>query len=75
MRTFKNRWGEQYQAGVGTVVDFKCDVEQCGIITKIVGDTFHLAAVGHDYGGRFSGGYIGGDRYHAEHAEDCSVEG
>ena len=45
---------------IGDVVCFKCDIEQCGEIVKIAGNTLTLKARSH-YG--FEGDYIGGDEF------------
>lgn len=54
---------------VDDVVCFKSDVEQCGTITKIVGDTLHLRS---ERG--FIGDYIGGQTHTCKHASECWLE-
>jgi hypothetical protein len=53
---------------IGDVVSFKCDIEQCGEIVKIAGNTLTLKARSH-YG--FEGDYIGGDEFTVVDARDC----
>jgi hypothetical protein len=53
---------------IGDVVCFKCDIEQCGEIVKIAGNTLTLKARSH-YG--FEGDYIGGDEITVVDARDC----
>ena len=56
---------------VGDYVCFKSDVEQCGKIVEINGNRLTLFR---DYEG-FEGGYIGGQNYTTEDADDCWIEG
>jgi hypothetical protein len=53
---------------IGDVVSFKSDIEQCGEIVKIAGNTLTLKARSH-YG--FEGDYIGGDEFTVVDARDC----
>jgi hypothetical protein len=54
---------------VGDVVFFKSDVEQCGRIYKIAGNTLYL-----ENANGFHGDYIGGDTTTARRAEDCWLD-
>ena len=56
---------------VGDYVSFKCDIEQCGKITKIDGNRLTLFR---DNEG-FDGDYIGGQNYTVQMASDCWIEG
>lgn len=53
---------------VGDIVCFKSDIEQCGEIVKISGNTLTLKA--RSYRG-FEGEYIGGDEFTVVDARDC----
>jgi hypothetical protein len=55
---------------VGDYVSFKCDIEQCGKITKI--DGTRLTLFRDDEG--FDGDYIGGQNYTVQMASDCWIE-
>ena len=61
---------EGVEVTVGDVVNFKCDIEQSGVITAIkktyAGTSLTLES---KYG--FHGDYIGGDTVHTELASDC----
>lgn len=53
---------------VGDVVCFKSDIEQCGKIVKISGNTLTLEARSPR---GFEGEYIGGDEFTVVDARDC----
>jgi hypothetical protein len=61
---------EGVEVTVGDVVNFKCDIEQSGVITAIkktyAGTSLTLES---KYG--FHGDYIGGETVHTELARDC----
>ena len=57
---------------VGDIVYFKCDIEQCGIVTALCADgSLDLSRKG-DY---FEGGYIGHQTAHNVDADECWLEG
>ena len=60
---------EGQRVNVGDYVCFKSDVEQCGQITKIIGNTLVLQR---DSG--FEGDYIGGAETTVELAVDCWLD-
>jgi hypothetical protein len=55
---------------VGDWVSFKCDIEQCGKITRIEGDRLTL-----ENPNGFEGDYIGGQEKTIQSARDCWIEG
>ena len=57
------------EVGVGDVVCFKADIEQCGRVTKVDGPRLFLSRPS-----GFEGAYIGGRTETVEFAWDCWVE-
>ena len=52
---------------VGDYVNFKCDIEQGGVIERISGNRLTLKAPTNG----FEGGYISGDSHYMTNANDC----
>lgn len=72
--TFQDRSGNRVTVKVGDTVGFKCDVEQCGTVTKIEPaqyGKFYLTLTSR-YG--FSGEYIGGQTVTRERSDDVWVD-
>mgnify|MGYP003659391192 CR=1 FL=1 len=69
---FENRYGEQVEIKIGTVVFFKCDIEQAGVVVDFC--KYNEKAIIENKHG-FDGEYIGGQTKTTMDFEDLSVEG
>ena len=67
------RDGDGNELAVGDIVDFKCDIEQCGRIINILYDGFIELEPLTDHG-YFQGDYIGRDEKTVQQASRCWKE-
>ena len=65
-----NIWGEILNVEVGDLVSFKSDIEQTGLVSKIVknGQKTKFVLINED---GFEGGYIGGETEYVIDASSC----